>query len=134
MSETIQFFGPMVYVGGRANILKDKEGNAVLDLNNNGQADATDSFVLSRNSIEGCSGQTRTKFDNLRAHVGALGRASSAQVAESMTRHEWAGTGGQVTDVLPDKNFDRPEAIHSSTVFNFEDPANPYAEFIFQER
>lgn len=134
MSETIQFFGPMVYVGGRANILKDKEGNAVFDLNNNGKVEDTDSFVLTRNSIEGCSGQTYTKFDNLRAHVGPLGRASSSDVAESMTKHEWAGTAAQVTDVVPDKNFDRSDATHSSTVFNFEDPANPYAEFIFQER
>lgn len=132
MSE-IQFFGPMVFVGGRANILKDKEGNAVYDLNKNGQADAGDSFVLTRNSMEGCSGQTKTQFDKLRAHVGPLGRASSAEVAESMTKHEWAGTSAQVTDVVPDQDFDRSDAKLSSTVFHF-DEKQPYAEFIFQER
>ena len=131
--QEIQFFGPMVFVGGRANIIKDQEGNAVYDLNNNGKVDTTDSFVLTRNSIEGCSGQTKTQFDKLRAHVGPLGRASAAEVAESMTKHEWAGTSGQVTDLVPCQDLDRSEAKHSSTVFHFEGN-KAYAEFIFQEK
>lgn len=129
----IQTFGPMVYVGGRANILKDQEGNAVYDLNRNGQADQGDSFVLTRNSMEGCTGQTKTQFDKLRAHVGFLGQASSADVARSMTKHEWAGTSCQVTDVIPDKNFDSSDAKLHSTVFHFNDK-QPYAEFIFEAK
>ena len=129
----IQLFGPMVYVGGRANILKDKEGNAVYDLNNNGQTDQSDSFVLTRNSMEGCTGQTKTQFDKLRAHVGFLGQASSADVARSMTKHDWAGTSCQVTDVVPDKNFDSADAKLHSTVFHFNDK-QPYAEFIYEAK
>jgi len=129
----IQMFGPMVYVGGIARILKNEEGNAVFDSNKNGQADPTDCAILTRNSIEGCSGQTYTNYDKLRAHVGHLGRASAAEVAESMTKHEWAGTSGQVTDLVPSKSLDTADAIHTSTVFHF-DEKEPYAEFIFQAR
>lgn len=129
----IQLFGPMVYVGGRANILKDQEGNAVYDLNQNGQADPGDSFVLTRNSMEGCTGQTKTQFDKLRGHVGFLGQASSEQVAQSMTKHEWAGTSCQVTDIVPDRNFDNADAKLHSTVFHFNHK-QPYAEFIYEAK
>ena len=123
--QPIQFFAPTVRVGGTARILEDQAGKAVFDTNANGQADSGDSYVLARNSVEGGCGQVPVGYANLQAHVGSLGRATSREVAESMTRYEWAGTAVQVTDVVP--QHEQPGQV--GTIFHFETP-QPYAEFI----
>jgi len=125
---SIQFFGAPVHVGGTARILADQANKAVFDLNGNGQVDPNDAYVLTQNSVEGCTGCVMTDFDNLRAHVGPLGRASSQEVAESMTTHEHPGSWLTVTDLVPSREV---SPAHVSTVFRF-DAQEPYAEFIFK--
>lgn len=122
----IAFFGPHLRVAGTARILEDKAGLAVFDSNHNGQADPQDDYVIAENQACYCSGRVPIGFDNLRAHAGNLGRASSREIAESMTRHEYAGTAMRITDVVPQK---APENLHS-TIFHFEESAEPYAEFL----
>lgn len=131
--QSIQTFGPMVYVGGVAKILKDKAGNAVFDTNKNGVADSGDSYVLTRNQMEGCPGQTCTSYEMLKAAVGPGRVATSEMVAKGIQREQWAGTAVEVTDVIPQHSLDTQDAKHVSTVFRF-DQAQPYAEFIFRSK
>lgn len=132
--DSIRTFGPMVSVGGFARILKNEEGNAVFDLNNNGQVDTADSAVLTRNSIEGCTGQVPTPFDKLKGYVTSVGgTASSSMLAEMMTANEWAGSGGRVVDVVSHQELKSPGREHFSTVFHFRPDQEPYAEFIFRD-
>jgi hypothetical protein len=124
--QQIQPFGPKLAIAGKVAILKDEAGKAVFDVNANGRVDDLDCYVLTQNSIEGCTGHVPTSYESLQAHCGSLGRASSAEVAESMTRYEWAGSAGSVTDILPARDI--VPGLHS-TVFHFETDS-PYAEFI----
>ncbi len=119
----INFYTPNIRVGATAPILENREGKAIYDINANGVCDATDAFVLAENSIEGCTGRVPVGFDNLRAHVGPLGRASAQEVAESMTRFE----GLNVVDLVPSREVAQN---HVNTVFHFPSNQAPFAEFI----
>lgn len=119
----INFYTPNIRVGASAPILENKEGKAIYDLNANGVCDATDAFVLAENSIEGCRGRVPVGFDNLRAHVGPLGRASAREVAESMTRFEDLN----VVDLVPSRDVAENQV---NTILHFPNGQAPFAEFI----
>lgn len=131
--DSIKYFGPAKFVGSTARILKNNEGNAVFDMDNDGKVGPSDTAVLTRLSAEMATGQVPMKYDALQAHVGSLGRASNREVAESIQQHEWAGSACRVDDVIPHNAPEVDGARHTATVFRF-DAEQPYAEFIFSPK